>query len=239
MANFQLAGSPEPFLLVDLQKGEKIFCESDAMVMMEANLELGGSLRGGLFQSFMRRFTTGESLFQQEIKASFGNGQCLLSPNLDGDMQIMDIGQNQYVLSDGAFVAATEHVNVSAKVQTNIGGSLFGGNGGFVVMETAGQGQLCISGCGTLLEVDVSAQNGETTIDNGHVVAWDSSLSYSIGLPSSQNRGLMGNLFNSVTSGEGMVLKFRGNGKVVICSRNRKNYVTWLASVLNLNNNSR
>jgi len=90
-----------------------------------------------------------------------------------------------------------------------------------------------------LLEVDVSAQNGETTIDNGHVVAWDSSLSYSIGLPSSQNRGLMGNLFNSVTSGEGMVLKFRGNGKVVICSRNRKNYVTWLASVLNLNSNSR
>lgn len=239
MANFQLAGSPEPFLLADLQKGEKIFCESDAMVMMEANLELGGSLRGGLFQSFMRRFTTGESLFQQEIKASFGNGQCLLSPNLDGDMQILDIGQNQYVLSDGAFVAATEHVSVSAKVQTNIGGSLFGGTGGFVVMETAGQGQLCISGCGTLLEVDVSAQNGETTIDNGHVVAWDSSLSYSIGLPSSQNRGLMGNLFNSVTSGEGMVLKFRGNGKVVICSRNRKNYVTWLASVLNLNNNSR
>ncbi|MEG2358995.1 TIGR00266 family protein [Acinetobacter sp.] len=239
MANFQLAGSPEPFLLADLQKGEKIFCESDAMVMMEANLELGGSLRGGLFQSFMRRFTTGESLFQQEIKASFGNGQCLLSPNLDGDMQILDIGQNQYVLSDGAFVAATEHVNVSAKVQTNIGGSLFGGTGGFVVMETAGQGQLCISGCGTLLEVDVSAQNGETTIDNGHVVAWDSSLSYSIGLPSSQNRGLMGNLFNSVTSGEGMVLKFRGNGKVVICSRNRKNYVTWLASVLNLNSNSR
>jgi len=49
----------------------------------------------------------------------------------------------------------------------------------------------------------------------------------------------MGNLFNSVTSGEGMVLKFRGNGKVVICSRNRKNYVTWLASVLNLNSNSR
>lgn len=239
MANFQLAGSPEPFLLADLQKGEKIFCESDAMVMMEANLELGGSLRGGLFQSFMRRFTTGESLFQQEIKASFGNGQCLLSPNLDGDMQILDIGKNQYVLSDGAFVAATEHVKVSAKVQTNIGGSLFGGTGGFVVMETAGQGQLCISGCGTLLEVDVSAQNGETTIDNGHVVAWDSSLSYSIGLPSSQNRGLMGNLFNSVTSGEGMVLKFRGNGKVVICSRNRKNYVTWLASALNLNSNSR
>lgn len=239
MAHFELVGTPEPFLLVDLNQGEKIFCESDAMVMMESNLELVGTLRGGLFQSFMRRFTTGESLFQQEIKASFGAGQCLLSPNLDGDMQVLEIGQKQYILSDGAFVAATENVVVSAKVQTNIGGSLFGDTGGFVVMETKGQGKLCISGCGTLMEVDVSNNSGETTIDNGHVVAWDSSLSYNIGLPSSQNRGFMGNLFNSFTSGEGMVLKFRGNGKVIICSRNRKSYITWLASVLNLNNSSR
>ena len=235
MAKFDLVGSPEPFLLVDLVQGEKIYCESDAMVMIEQNLELGGQLRGGLFQSFMRRFTTGESLFQQEIKASKGNGQCLLSPNLDGDMQILDIGLQQYILSDGAFVAATEHVNVKAKIQTNLGGGFFGDTGGFVIMEASGQGQLCISGCGTLMEVDVSAENGETTIDNGHVVAWDSTLSYNIGMPSSQNRGMMGNILNSFTSGEGMVLKFRGNGKVIICSRNRKSYVTWLSSALNLN----
>lgn len=234
MAHFELVGSPEPFLLVDLQQGEKVFCESDALVMMESNLELGGTLRGGIFQSFMRKFTTGESLFQQEIKASFGAGQCLLSPNLDGDMQILDIGPQQYILSDGSFVAATEHVQVNAKVQTNLGGSLFGDTGGFVVMETQGQGKLCLSGCGTLMEVNVSRKNGETVVDNGHVVAWDASLSYSIGLPSSQNRGLMGNLFNSVTSGEGMVLKFQGEGKVIICSRSRKSYLAWLASVFNL-----
>ncbi len=144
MAKFELVGSPEPFLLVDLVQGEKIFCESDAMVMIEQNLELAGNLRGGLFQSFMRRFTTGESLFQQEIKASFGHGQCLLSPNIDGDMQILNIGPQQYTLSDGAFVAATEHVNVKAKIQANLGGGFFGDTGGFVVMESSGQGQLCI-----------------------------------------------------------------------------------------------
>ncbi|ENV48563.1 TIGR00266 family protein [Acinetobacter brisouii] len=238
MAEFNLVGTPEPFLHVSLRQGEKIYCESDAMVMMESNLELGGNLRGGLFQSVMRKFTTGESLFQQEIKASFGAGECLLSPNLDGDMQILNIGQQQYVLSDGAFVASTEQVNVKAKVQTNLGGSLFGDNGGFVVMETSGQGQLCISGCGTLMEVEVNSQNGETVIDNGHVVAWDSSLNYSIGMPSSRNRGMFGNLLNSVTSGEGMVLKFQGYGKVIICSRNRNSYITWLASVLNLGQRS-
>ena len=159
MAEFNLVGSPEPFLHVSMQQGEAIYCESDAMVMVEQNLEVGGKLRGGIFQAFMRKFTSGESLFQQQIKAVKGAGDCLLSPNLDGDMQILDVGQRQYILSDGSFVAATEHTMIKAKVQSNIGGALFGGTGGFVVMETSGQGKVCISGSGTLLELDITHQS--------------------------------------------------------------------------------
>lgn len=64
MAEFNLVGSPEPFLHVRMNIGESIYCESDAMVMMEQNLEFSGRLRGGVFQVFMRKFTSGESLFQ-------------------------------------------------------------------------------------------------------------------------------------------------------------------------------
>lgn len=232
MATFTLVGSPEPFLHVSMKRGESIYCESDAMVMVEQNLEVTGKLRGGVFQAFMRKFTSGESLFQQQIKASNGDGECLLSPNLDGDMQILDVGQRQYILSDGAFVAATEHTNIKAKVQSNIGGALFGGTGGFVVMETGGQGQVCISGSGTLLELDITPEQGEVTIDNGHVAAWDASLNYNIGMPTSGGGGIVGNIFNSLTSGEGLVIKFRGHGKVIVCSRNRASYLQWLASAL-------
>ena len=239
MAESHLVGSPEPFLLVKMRRGESIFCESDAMVMKEQNLEVGGKLRGGFFQSFMRKFTTGESLFQQEITAKAGDGECLLSPNLDGDMQLLDVGTRQYVLSDGAFVAATEHTQIKAKVQTNIGGALFGGTGGFVVMETGGQGQVCISGCGTLLELDITPEQGEVTVDNGHIVAWDASLQYNIGIPNAEGRGLMGNLVNSLTSGEGLVIKFRGHGKVIVCSRNRGNYLNWLSGALGQQNSQR
>ncbi len=234
MAEFQLVGSPEPFLLVKMQRGDSIYCESDAMVMKEQALEVSGRLRGGLLQSFMRKFTSGESLFQQQIKANSGEGECLLSPNLDGDMQILEIGSRQYVLTDGAFVAATEKTQIKAKVQSNIGGALFGGTGGFVVMETSGQGQVCISGSGTLLELEVSPEQGEMTVDNGHVVAWDASLQYNIGIPSAQGRGVVGNLFNSMTSGEGLVIKFRGQGKVIVCSRNRNHYIHWLAGALGI-----
>lgn len=231
MAKFELVGSPEPFLHVQLNQGEKVFCESDAMVMMESNLMVSSAARGGILQSVLRRFATGESLLQQEIQATYGQGECLLSPNLDGDMQILDIGPSQYILSDGAFVAATQQAEIKAKVQSNIGGALFGGTGGFVVMETSGYGQVAISGFGTLMEVEV--QPGvETTIDNGHVVAWDSQLQYNIGMPTAQNRGFVGNLMHSVTSGEGLVIKFNGSGKVIICSRNRNSYLTWLGSML-------
>jgi uncharacterized protein (AIM24 family) len=41
---------------------------------------------------------------------------------------------------------------------------------------------------------------------------------------------LFGNLVNSVTSGEGMVLRFAGRGKVLICSRNREAFVAWMMS---------
>ena len=36
MAQFSLVGSPEPFLHVAMRRGDKIYCESNAMVMMEA-----------------------------------------------------------------------------------------------------------------------------------------------------------------------------------------------------------
>jgi uncharacterized protein (AIM24 family) len=68
-------------------------------------------------------------------------------------------------------------------------------------------------------------------IDNAHVVAWDSQLHHEISI-TTQNSGFLGQLVNSVTSGEGMVLKFSGRGKVIICSRNRANFAAWLVKFL-------
>lgn len=236
MAQFNLVGSPEPFLHVSMRRGDKIYCESNAMVMMEAPLELKGRLQGGLMQSLLRRFANDESLFQQHIEAVRGDGDCLLSAALDGDMQILDVGATQYILSDGAFVAAHDSVEVKARLNSSLGGTFFGNTGGFLVMETSGQGQVVVSGCGTLFELEVEP-NKEVIIDNGHVVCWDSRLNYNLAVSTSQNSGFLGNLVNSVTSGEGMVLRFSGQGKVVICSRNRNNFLQWLTSELNLNRN--
>ena len=232
MPIFTVTGDVDPFLHVSLRKGETIFCESDAMVMMEAPLDLTGSMQGGLVRAAMRRLANGESFFQQRIEAKRGDGDCLLAPNRPGGMQVLDVGARQYRMSDGAYVAATERIEVNARMQS-LGNALFGGTGGFFIGETQGDGQVVVGGFGSLFTLDV-APGKDIVIDNGHVVAWDSTLRYEIAASTSQSQGLLRNLTNSVTSGEGVVLRFSGQGQVIVCSRNRQSFLAWLAEKLNV-----
>ena len=228
MPVFTVTGDVDPFLHVALDKGEAIFCESDAMVMMEANLDLTGTVQGGILQAAMRRFANGESFFQQRIEATRGPGDCLLSPTMPGGVEVLEVGTRQYLLSDGAYVAATSGVQVTARSQS-IGNALFGGTGGFFIGQSGGTGQLAVNGFGSLFKLDVQPGK-DITIDNGHVVAWDSTLQYSLSASTNTKRGLLGNLVGSMTSGEGMVLKFSGQGQVLVCSRNKDSFLAWLAS---------
>ncbi len=228
MPVFTVTGDVDPFLHVSLDRGEAIFCESDAMVMMESNLDLSGTVQGGILQAAMRRFANGESFFQQRIEATRGAGDCLLSPTMPGGVEVLEVGARQYLLSDGAYVAATSGVQVTARSQ-GIGNALFGGTGGFFIGQSSGTGQLAVNGFGSLFKLDVQPGK-DITIDNGHVVAWDSTLQYSLSASTNTKRGLLGNLVGSMTSGEGMVLKFSGQGQVLVCSRNKDSFLAWLAS---------
>ncbi|QBE62970.1 TIGR00266 family protein [Pseudoduganella lutea] len=228
MPVFSITGEEDPFLHVTLRHGEKIYCEANAMVMMESNLELKGKMNGGLGAALMRTFANGESFFQQHIEAVKGDGDCLLAPTLPGAMQVLDVGARQYMISDGAFVAASSSVNLNVRTQ-NVGTALFGQTGGFFITETSGSGQLVVSGFGSVATLDVEAGK-DIVIDNSHVVCWDSQLRYEMSVSTSRSSGFLGNLVNSVTSGEGMVLRFSGTGKVVVCSRSRAAFLSWLSS---------
>ncbi|MBA5605663.1 TIGR00266 family protein [Duganella sp. FT3S] len=225
MPAFTVTGDVDPFLHVSLAHGEKIYCESDAMVMMEAALDLRGKVTGGIGAALMRRFANGESFFQQHIEAVRGAGDCLLSPTLPGAMQVVDVGPRQYMLSDGAFVAASSGVELRVRTQ-NLGNALFAQSGGFFITETAGSGQVVVSGFGSISQLEVTPGR-DVVIDNAHVVCWDSALHYEMSITTGGGGGFLGNLINSQTSGEGMVLRFSGQGKVLVCSRNREAFLNW------------
>jgi len=234
MPVFNVTGDVDPFLHVALRQGEKIYCESDAMVMMESALDLRGRMTGGIGSAIMRRLANGESFFQQHIEAVRGNGDCLLSPVLPGAVRVLDVGQCQYLLNDGAFVAATDGTEMKMRTQ-GIGNALFAQSGGFFVMETSGSGQVVVSGFGSMFELDVEPGK-DIVIDNAHVVAWDSGLHYEVSVTTGGGAGgggiggFLGNIVNSATSGEGIVLKFSGKGKVFICSRNRDAFLKWTST---------
>lgn len=225
---FNIVGDSDPFLHVSLKRGEKIYCESDAMVSMETTLDLTGKMQGGLLSAIARKVVNEESFFTQFIEATRGDGDTLLAPALPGDMKVLDCGQNQYMLNDGAFVAADSAIQFDVRRQ-RIGQALFAGTGGFFITQTRGKGQVVVSGMGTMMELPVTP-NAPQIVDNFHVVAWDSTLQYELSLSTNKSSGFMGNLINSVTSGEGVVNKFTGSGKVYVCSRNRNAFVAWLAS---------
>jgi uncharacterized protein (TIGR00266 family) len=210
MPVFTVTGDVDPFLHVSMRKGETIYCESDAMVMMESTLDLKGKMKGGIGSALMRTFANGESFFQQHIEATRGDGDCLLSPTLPGAMQI---------------VAAGSGVELKVRTQS-VGNALFAGSGGFFVTETSGSGQVAVSGFGSMSVLDVEPGK-DAIIDNSHVVCWDSTLKYEISITTGQSGGFLGNLVNSQTSGEGVVLRFSGRGKVYVCSRNRAAFKSW------------
>lgn len=230
MVQFQVTGGVDPLLTVTLEHGDKVLAESNAMVAMDGDLSLQGKSRGGIMKSLARKFFNDETFFQQEIIAEKGPGEVLLAPTIPGDIRILEVGDRHYTLSDGAFLASTDGVELSTRAQS-IGRAIFGDAGGFFVIETEGHGQVAVSGFGSIRELEVKP--GKTlVIDNGHVVAWDSALEYDLSINTSR-RGLLGKLVHSQTSGEGIVLKFRGEGKVVVCSRNKGGFIDWILNQQN------
>ena len=63
--------------------------------------------------------------------------------------------------------------------------------------------------------------DGEITVDTGHVVGWDPSLEFTV-------TG-MGGLKQTLFSGEGLVLKFRGSGKIYLQTRTLSETASWLS----------
>lgn len=223
-------GDTNPFLHVTLLPGDKVYAESDAMVMMEANLSLEGKMQGGFMNALARKFANDESFFLQELSAPNGQGDALFAPSAPGDIEILEVGPVQYMVNDGAFVLCTEQVQMAPEFQNPIN-ALFGGSGGWVVTKTQGQGQLVVAGLGAIFSIDVDPAK-DVIVDNYHVVAWDSRLQYTASMSTSgQKRGFFKNLLESQLTGEGIVTRFSGKGKVYICSRNPQSFAQFVQSM--------
>lgn len=215
---YQILGdSDSPLLEVSLAQNEKILLERGAMVYMQdvnlegkLNAESGGI--GGMFKALGRSITSGESMFISEAVGTSNEGLIGIAPGVTGCIRRLDVGAKQYRLNTGAFLACDANVQYHMIAQKGLDKVFFGRTGGLFVMETSGSGDLFVNAFGDLMELEVRPDRS-LVIDNGHVVAWDSTLDYQIRIAS----GTFG-----FKSGEGLVNEFHGSGKVLIQTRNIK-----------------
>jgi uncharacterized protein (TIGR00266 family) len=211
---FDISGNPSyGDLTIALAAGESVWAEGGAMSRMSSHLELQTRLVGGLLPSVIRKLVGGESLFISEYTAPrmafislapFHPG-CVLHRAMQGD---------RYFLTAGSLLACTPGMTLA----TRFGGlrALFSGEGAFLI-EVSGQGDLFYSAYGGVVEKEI---DGELIVDTGHVVAWEPTLSYTI--------GGMGGLKQTFFSGEGLVMRFSGRGKLVLQTRHLPALAGWL-----------
>jgi uncharacterized protein (TIGR00266 family) len=213
-----------PLVKCDLQRGEKIKAESDAMVAMSDTLEVNGAMNGGIIGGLARRMFTGESFFFQTIDAVRGDGSVLLGHPAPGGIIDVELdGSYSLRVQKTGFLAATDSIQVDTTMQ-NLAQGLFSREGFFVV-KISGRGTVFLSSYGAIHAINL-ADNEEYIVDNGHLVAWPDYMNYKIEKASN-------GWISSFMSGECLVCRFRGPGVVLIQTRNPASFRQWLGTTLN------
>lgn len=210
-----------PVVKCHLNKGEQIKAESDAMIAMSSTMEVSGGTEGGIMKG-LGRMLAGESFFFQYLKASRGDGEVIFGHAYPGSIVAIELdGTYGLRVQKDGFLASTQGIQVSTKAQ-NITKGLFSGEGLFI-LEVSGKGTVFLSSYGSVHEIELEAGE-EYIVDNGHLVAWPQNMQYKIEQASKS-------LGHSIMSGECLVCRFRGPGKVLIQTRNPKGFRNWLTKL--------
>ncbi|MBL6985626.1 MAG: AIM24 family protein [Methylobacter sp.] len=192
-------------LRVKLENSE-LLIEPGALYFMKGNLQLESSTQGGIAKGLMRKFMTGETLFQSRIK---GTGEVYLEPSF-GHYLLFNIDNDALIFDKGAFHCASAGLEVSAKMQQNVSSALLGGEGLFQT-QVKGTGVVVLNSpvpISELLTYDLAAGE-KLSVDGNFAFVRTANVSFH-----AEKSGK--SLFQSVTSGEGLLQTFTGPGMVWI-----------------------
>ena len=208
------------YIEVAMKKGQEIQCEGGTMIFFDPTLEISTKKASKGFLKSLKRVLAGETFFMNTFKA-LDDGSLGLAPAFPGDLMHIPLNKNDsWILFSGCFVASSPHF----ETDTNFLGlkrSFFGGERAFYLQIDAlnGPGDLFVGAMGAFLEIELTA--GDVfNCDNGHLVAMESSVSFDI--------KRVGGLKSTFLSGEGVVVQLTGPGKLIMQSRNPREFALWL-----------
>ncbi|MSQ84012.1 MAG: TIGR00266 family protein [Myxococcales bacterium] len=198
------------WLTVQIPAGRTLKVEAAAMAAMDTNLRMKTQLRGGF-----SRLLTGESIFLNEFTAEGGAGELCIAPGPPGDLEYHRLEDSVVFLSNSAFLAADPAITLETKWQGFIKGFFSGAN--LFLIRASGTGDLWFNTFGALVPIDV---DGEYIVDTGHIVGFTAGLDYEV-----KSVGGYKSLF---FSGEGLVCRFSGRGRVWVQTRRLQAFASWV-----------
>lgn len=200
---------------IDLEPGETIITEAGAMATMSSKIDLEAKLNGGLIKALLRKFLGNETLFLNTF-TNKGNvpAQITITQPTPGDLIVRDLKGETIFLQPSAFVACESGVKQ---------GLAFAGLVSFIAREglfkvkVSGTGKVLFGAYGNIQEKEVK---GELIVDTGHLVAYEPQMKLKL--------QMAGGLISSLTSGEGLVTRVEGNGKIWIQTRSLQGLASWI-----------
>ncbi|WP_322807800.1 TIGR00266 family protein [Thermanaerothrix sp.] len=201
---------------VRLAANEALLAETGAMVGMSAGVQLETKMKGGFLKSLSRSVLGGESFFVNTFRAPSHGGEILLAPTLPGDVFLLELNNETYLVQSGSFMASSDGIQTDTKWS---GARTFFGGEGLIMLRCSGTGKLLLSSYGAIHELDLKA--GETyTVDTGHLVAFKENVGFHV--------RTVGGLKSTLFGGEGLVVDLTGPGKVLLQTRSEGAFLDWL-----------
>jgi len=215
---------------VKLDQGEAITAESGAMVSMSPTVKLDAKVAGGGFLGAVKSKLGGESLFRTTFTAESGPGEVLLAPASTGDIMPLELQGTKVYVQGGSYLAGATSLDISVEGSAK---AMFSGEGLFLLTVT-GSGLLLLSSFGAIHKLALGP--GEEYIaDTSHMVAFDSSVSYSLEKATGKTEGVGGfikGMVKSALSGEGIVCRYKGPGDVYLQTRSIQSFIQAIAPFL-------
>lgn len=209
-------------LVVNLNQGETITAESGAMTYMDPSIEAHTRKREKSFWgSVGLSLIGGQSFWVNDYTATQNNAEAAFVAAPVGDIEILEVTPNQgFVIQKSAYIASTQNIDLDIKWEGFTKG-LFGQ--GLFMLKATGNGQLFINTFGAIDKHTLLP--GQTLIvDNFHLVAFSQTCTYKV--------TKFGGLKETLLGGEGLVTQITGPGDVHIQTKNMKEFVDWLWTLL-------
>jgi uncharacterized protein (TIGR00266 family) len=209
-------------LVVTLEQGEKITAESGAMTYMDPNIEAHTrkrekSLLGSIGLTIFGR----QSFWVNDYTASNGQGEVAFVSAPVGDIETLEVKPNQgYVIQKSSYIASTENVDLDVKWEGFTKG-LFGQ--GLFMIKVTGNGTLFINTFGAI-DKHTLKSGQELIVDNFHLVAFSDTCNYKV--------TKFGGLKETLLGGEGLVTRITGPGDIYIQTKNLREFVEWLWTLI-------